>query len=183
MHRRSPGKPPARNPVLVAKQATSTAVLTGNLLLLGGGTSPWCEDYEVLGVRWQRRGQRMNEEIDILRGLASGECFGYKGEIFDLPAVRLCPVLAEPIPILIGGHGDAALRRAAQVGDGWMHGGGDPGELPGLLRRLSEFRQCVGTDRQPFGMFVISLAVPASSAISWSCRIQAAQSAAWKVSR
>src|SRR4029077_5863897 len=61
-------KLPVRHPVLVAKQATSTAVLTGNRLVLGVGTSPWREDYEVLGVSWQRRGQRMDEELTILRG-------------------------------------------------------------------------------------------------------------------
>src|SRR6266478_8990603 len=58
-------KLPVRSPVLVAKQATSTAVLTGNRLLLGVGTSPWREDYDILGVPWERRGQRMNEAIDI----------------------------------------------------------------------------------------------------------------------
>jgi hypothetical protein len=52
----------------VAKQATSTAVLTGNRLVLGVGTSPWREDYQVLGV--DRRGQRMDEAIAIVRGLA-----------------------------------------------------------------------------------------------------------------
>ena len=49
-------KLPVRNPVLVAKQATSVAVLTGNRLVLGVGTSPWREDYEVLGVPWGGRG-------------------------------------------------------------------------------------------------------------------------------
>src|SRR5258708_13663962 len=50
-------KLPVRDPVLVAKQATSTAVLTGNRLALGVGSSPWREDYEVLGVPWGRPGQ------------------------------------------------------------------------------------------------------------------------------
>jgi alkanesulfonate monooxygenase SsuD/methylene tetrahydromethanopterin reductase-like flavin-dependent oxidoreductase (luciferase family) len=62
-----------------------------------------------------------------------------------------------PIPILIGGHGDAALRRAAQTGDGWLHGGGDPAELPGLLARLAEFRRQAGTADRPFEVHVISL--------------------------
>src|SRR5262249_56340997 len=70
-------KLPVRSPVLVAKQATSTAVLTGNRLLLGVGASPWREDYEVLGVPWERRGRRMDEAIDIIRGLAAGGYFSY----------------------------------------------------------------------------------------------------------
>jgi probable F420-dependent oxidoreductase len=133
-------KVPIRNPVLLAKQATSTAVLTGNRLGLGVGTSPWREDYDVLGVDWAGRGQRLDESIAILRGLAAGGYFEYHGKSFDLPAVQIAPVPTEPIPVLIGGHSDAALRRAARLGDGWMHGGGDPADLPRLLDRLGEFR-------------------------------------------
>ncbi len=150
-------KLPVRNPVLVAKQATSTAVLTGNRLLLGVGTSPWREDYEVLGVPWERRGRRLDEELAVIRGLAAGGYFSYHGEIFDLPPVKIAPVPTRPIPILIGGHGDAALRRAARDGDGWLHGGGDPAHLPGLLARLAEFRRQAGTDGRPFEVHVISM--------------------------
>jgi probable F420-dependent oxidoreductase len=150
-------KLPVRNPVLVAKQATSTAVLTGNRLLLGVGTSPWREDYEVLGVPWERRGRRLDEELAVIRGLAAGGYFSYHGEIFDLPPVKIAPVPTRPIPILIGGHGDAALRRAARDGDGWLHGGGDPAHLPGLLARLAEFRHQAGTDGRPFEVHVISM--------------------------
>ena len=134
-------KMPVRNPLLLAKQATSTAVLTGGRLDLGVGTSPWREDYDILGVDWARRGRRMDESIAILRGLAAGGYFEHHGETCDLPAVKIAPVPAEPIPVLIGGHSDAALRRAARLGDGWMHGGGDPADLPRLLARLAELRQ------------------------------------------
>ena len=149
-------KLPVRHPVLVAKQATSTAVLTGNRLVLGVGTSPWREDYEVLGVDWDTRGQRMDEEIAILRGLAAGGYFEHHGKIFDLPPVKIAPVPSAPIPILIGGHSDAALRRAARLGDGWLHGGGDPAELPGLLARLAGHRRAAGTADRPFEVHVIS---------------------------
>jgi probable F420-dependent oxidoreductase len=150
-------KLPVRNPVLVAKQATSTAVLTGNRLVLGVGTSPWREDYEVLGVPWAGRGRRMDEELAIIRGLAAGGYFSFHGETFDVPAIKIAPVPSEPIPVLIGGHGDAALRRAAQVGDGWLHGGGDPADLPALLARLNEFRRQEGTADRPFEVHVISM--------------------------
>jgi probable F420-dependent oxidoreductase len=150
-------KLPVRNPVLVAKQATSVAVLTGGRLSLGVGTSPWREDYDVLGVPWAGRGQRMDEEIAIIRGLAAGGYFEYHGMVFDVPPVKIAPVPARPIPLLIGGHGDAALRRAAETGDGWLHGGGDPADLPGLLARLAESRRRAGTADQPFEVHVISL--------------------------
>ena len=147
-------KMPIRDPVLLAKQATSTAVLTGNRLGLGVGTSPWREDYDLLGVDWASRGQRMDESIAILRGLSAGGFFEHHGTVFDLPPVRLAPVPTEPIPVLIGGHADAALRRAARLGDGWMHGGGDPADLPGLLARLAELRRQfprAEVDRSPRG--------------------------------
>src|SRR5262252_3384690 len=149
-------KLPVRSPVLVAKQATSTAVLTGNRLVLGVGTSPWREDYEVLGVPWADRGRRLDEELEIIRGLSAGGYFEYHGEIFDFPPVKIAPVPGEPIPVLIGGHSDAALRRAARVGDGWLHGGGVPADLPGLLERLARFRAEEGTEGRPFEVHVIS---------------------------
>ena len=134
-------KVPVRNPVLLAKQATSTAVLTGNRLVLGVGTSPWREDYDVLGVDWAGRGRRLDESIAILRGLAGGGYLEHHGEIYDVPAIKIAPVPTAPIPVLIGGHSDAALRRAARLGDGWMHGGGDPADLPRLLTRLADLRR------------------------------------------
>jgi probable F420-dependent oxidoreductase len=150
-------KLPIRHPVLVAKQVTSTAVLTGNRLLLGVGTSPWPEDYAVCGVPWEGRGKRIDEQIDVLRGLMGGDYFEYHGDVFDIPSIKLCPVPTKPVPILIGGHHDAALRRAARVGDGWLHGGGDPEDLPGLLARLTEFRREYGTLDKDFEIHVISL--------------------------
>ena len=150
-------KLPVRNPVLVAKQVTSTAVLTGNRLLLGVGTSPWREDYEILGVPWERRGRRMDESIDIIRGLATGGYFRYDGAVLTIPPVKLAPVPTQPIPILLGGHSEAMLRRAARAGDGWMHGGGDPADLPGLLARLAELRRAEGTEDRPFQVYVISM--------------------------
>jgi probable F420-dependent oxidoreductase len=150
-------KLPVRHPVMVAKQMTSTAVLTGNRLVLGVGTSPWREDYDVLGVPWARRGLRMDEELAILRGLSAGGYFEFHGQLFELPAIKIAPVPTRPVPILIGGHGEAALRRAARSGDGWLHGGGKPAELPGMLARLRELRAEEGTADRPFEIHVISM--------------------------
>ena len=149
-------KLPIRDPVLVAKQAMSTAVLTGDRLLLGVGTSPWREDYDVLGIPWEGRGRRMDEQLDIVRGLSGGGYFEYHGSVFDVPSVKMAPVPAKPLPVLIGGHGEAALRRAARVGDGWLHGGGDPADLPGLLERLGQLREEEGTADRHFEVHVIS---------------------------
>jgi probable F420-dependent oxidoreductase len=150
-------KLPIRHPVLVAKQVGSTAVLTDNRLLLGVGTSPWPEDYAVCDVPWEGRGKRMDEQIDVMRGLLGGGYFEYHGDVFDVPSIKMSPTPTKPVPILIGGHHEAALRRAALVGDGWLHGGGVPEDLPGLLARLTELRREYGTLDKDFEIHVISL--------------------------
>lgn len=149
-------KLPTRHPLLVAKQATSVAVMTGNRLALGVGTSPWPEDYELVDVPWEGRGKRMDEAVDIVRGLSAGGYFEYHGDVYDLPSVKITPTPTEPLPILIGGHAAPALRRAARS-DGWLHGGGDPADLPGLLERLHRLREEEGTLDRPFEVHVISL--------------------------
>jgi alkanesulfonate monooxygenase SsuD/methylene tetrahydromethanopterin reductase-like flavin-dependent oxidoreductase (luciferase family) len=149
-------KLPIRPPALVAKQAGSLAALFDNRLGLGVGTSPWKEDYELLNVPFARRGKRMDECIDIIRGLTSGEYFSYSGEFYEIPKTKMTPAPTKPVPILIGGHADAALHRAAR-NDGWMHGGGDPGELDALLAKLAQFRRDEGTEDREFQIHVISV--------------------------
>lgn len=150
-------KLPIRHPALVAKQAASVAVLTNNRLALGVGTSPWRHDYTTLDVPFEGRGRRMDECIEIVRGLCAGGWFEYHGMVFDLERVKFSPVPERPVPILIGGHGEPALKRAARLGDGWMHGGGDLSELPALLARLNELRREHGRDGTPFEIHAISL--------------------------
>jgi probable F420-dependent oxidoreductase len=150
-------KLPVRPPVLVAKQAASVAALTGNRLALGVGISPWPEDFDIMGVPFARRGKRMDECMDIVRGLTAGGYFEFHGEFYDIPAIKICPTPTEPIPLLVGGHADAALRRAVLRGDGWMHGGGQPDELDSLLARIAEIRAAEGVTDKPFEVHVISL--------------------------
>jgi alkanesulfonate monooxygenase SsuD/methylene tetrahydromethanopterin reductase-like flavin-dependent oxidoreductase (luciferase family) len=147
-------KLPIRPPALVAKQAGSLNALFDNRLGLGVGTSPWPEDYELMGVPFAKRGTRMDECIEIIRGLTSGEYFEFHGEFYDIPKTKMTPAPTKPIPILVGGHAEAALRRAARC-DGWMHGGGQPDELDRLIKRLNQIREEEGlTD--PFEIHVIS---------------------------
>jgi probable F420-dependent oxidoreductase len=148
-------KLPIRNPVLVAKSAASVAVLTGNRFGFGVGTSPWPEDFRVCGQDWKTRGRRMDEMIAIIRGLATGEFFGFHGRHYDIPSIKICPAPTKPIPILIGGHAEPALRRAARLGDGWMHAGGQE-PLESLLARLTALRREYGREREPFEVHVIS---------------------------
>ena len=148
-------KLPVRHPALTAKQAGSLAALTGNRLGLGVGTSPWPEDYELVGIPFAKRGKRIDECIEIIRGLTTGHYFEFHGEFYDIPKTKMTPAPTEPIPILIGGHADAALRRAARA-DGWMHGGGDPAELDRLIGRVEQLREEEGKTG-PFEIHVISV--------------------------
>ncbi|ACC42973.1 LLM class flavin-dependent oxidoreductase [Mycobacterium marinum] len=149
-------KLPVRPPALVAKQAGSLAALIGNRVGLGVGTSPWPEDYELMGVPFAKRGKRIDECIEIVKGLTTGEYFEFHGEFYDIPKTKMSPAPTAPIPILVGGHADAALRRAARL-DGWMHGGGtDPDELDRLITKLQHFREEEG-HTGPFEIHVISM--------------------------
>jgi alkanesulfonate monooxygenase SsuD/methylene tetrahydromethanopterin reductase-like flavin-dependent oxidoreductase (luciferase family) len=127
-------KLPIRHPVLVAKQATSVAVLTGNRLVLGVGTSPWPEDYEATGVPWEGRGKRMDEAMEIVAGLSAGGWFDYDGDVYKVPRIKITPVPTEQIPLLVGGHAE-----------------------PGLLDRLGELRREYGREKEPFEIHVISM--------------------------
>ncbi|MBW2229995.1 MAG: TIGR03619 family F420-dependent LLM class oxidoreductase [Deltaproteobacteria bacterium] len=146
-----------RQPVLVAKQVMSIAVMSNNRFGFGVGLSPWPEDFRVAGAEWKARGKRMDEMIEIIRGLARGEFFEFHGDHYDIESIRMSPAPTQPIPILVGGHADRALRRAARIGDGWMHAGGDPETLLQLLGRVKELRKEYGRENDPFEIHVISM--------------------------
>lgn len=143
-------KLPIRHPVLVAKSLTSIAVMTGNRFQFGVGLSPWREDFEICDQPWEGRGKRMDEMIAIIRGLSGGEYFGYEGEFYQFPPVKMCPVPSEPIPILIGGHADPALKRAALLGDGWISAGCSLEDLTVMTGKLKAWRAEAGRGHLPF---------------------------------
>jgi len=149
---------PLRAPVLAAKQAFSVAKLTGNRLGLGIGigTSPYPDDYLMAGVDPAHKGARMDEAIEVFRGLQSGEFFEFHGRFYDVPSLKVCPVPNRPIPLLIGGHSDAALRRAATLGNGWMHAGGPIEELESMLGKLHALRAEAGKAAEPFEIHAAS---------------------------
>jgi alkanesulfonate monooxygenase SsuD/methylene tetrahydromethanopterin reductase-like flavin-dependent oxidoreductase (luciferase family) len=148
-------KMPIRQPVLVAKQAASVAVMSQNRFVFGVGTSPWPDDFLVTGTEWKTRGARLDEMIAVVRGLTAGGYFEFHGKHYDFPRIKICPTPTTPIPILIGGHSEPALKRAAR-NDGWMHAGGDQTKLEGFLSRLRELRREYGREHLPFENHVIS---------------------------
>ncbi len=150
-------KLPIRNPVLVAKQVSSVGVITGGRFGFGVGTSPWPEDYIVTDSAWTKRGARMNEMIKIVNALQSGDYYEHHGELYDFPAIKMCPVPDQRVPILVGGHSKMALNRAARLGDGWMHGGGTAEELARMLGVIQEKRAENGRADEPFEVHAISI--------------------------
>jgi probable F420-dependent oxidoreductase len=149
-------KMPMRHPVVLAKEATSVAVITGDRLVLGVGSSPWPDDYEIVGLPWERRGQRFDECIEIVRGLSAGGYFEYDGECYGFPAIKLNPVPAKPLPIMIGGHSDANLRRAARSCDGWMAAGGSLEDVARWIGKVQEHRREYGREHEPFDIYATS---------------------------
>lgn len=143
-------KLPVRQPVVVAKMLSSVAAISNNRFDFGVGISPWREDFAATDVPWEKRGKRLNECIAIVRGLLSGEYFSFEGELYTIPAIKLCPVPSEPVPILIGGHAEAALKRTARIGDGWIAATGKSEELSPMIQRLLELRKEYQRDHLPF---------------------------------
>jgi probable F420-dependent oxidoreductase len=141
---------PARNPFVVAKAVGTAAWLSGDRVLLGVGAGWMREEFTQLEQPFERRGARMEEQIEVLRTLWQGGMVEHHGEFYDFDRLEMAPVPLRPVPILIGGHSDVALRRAARIGDGWMGVYYDTQALGEIVRRLQGLRQDHGTADRPF---------------------------------
>jgi probable F420-dependent oxidoreductase len=141
---------PARNPFVVAKAVGTAAHLSGGRVVLGVGAGWMREEFTQLEQPFERRGARMEEQIAVLRTLWRGGMVEHHGEYYDFDRLEMAPAPAHPVPILIGGHSETALRRAARVGDGWtgVYYGLD--ELRGYVDRLQAYRHEYGTADRPF---------------------------------
>src|SRR4051794_40852024 len=111
---------PEHNPLIVAKQAASLDVLSGGRLTLGVGVGWSREEFDALGVPFERRGARAAEYAAAMRAVWRDEVARFEGEFARFEAIRVNPKpLRGRIPIMVGGNSDAALARAATWGDGW----------------------------------------------------------------
>ena len=112
---------PLRHPVPVARQVATLAGLAPGRLVFGvglGGEDP--AELRACGVDPATRGHRMDEALAVLRPLLAGAEVTMRGDFFAVDQVRICPPPEPPVPIVIGGRSDAALRRVARFGDGWL---------------------------------------------------------------
>jgi probable F420-dependent oxidoreductase len=112
---------PEHNPVVVAKQAATLDRLSGGRLTLGVGIGWSREEFETLGVPFERRAPRTAEYVAAMRRLWRDDVASFAGEFVNFQRVRLNPKPARErrIPIVVGGNSDAALRRVVDWGDGW----------------------------------------------------------------
>lgn len=112
---------PLRNPVLVARQLADIGGLCGDRLTFGVGIGG--EDRHevaICDVDPATRGARMDECLSVLRSLSDGSAVTFHGRFFQLDAAVIAPAPPVPIPIVVGGRSDAAIRRAGRLGDGWL---------------------------------------------------------------
>lgn len=112
---------PLRHPVPVARQLSTISSFAPGRLVLGVGIGG--EDrHEVssCGVDPRTRGRRMDECLQIVRGLQSGTAVTFSGEFFNLDEVVIDPAPMASIPVIVGGRSSAAVRRAGRLGDGWL---------------------------------------------------------------
>jgi probable F420-dependent oxidoreductase len=155
-------KVPLRDPLLLAKQVASLAVLSADRLSLGVGVSWMPEEFRFTRTDMRTRGARTDEAIDILRLVCGGtgpQWVEYHGRHHDFDRLMIAPAPTRPVPILVGGHSDAALRRTARAGDGWIAANKPLDELRPALTRLAVLRYEDGRDDQPFSVCVAPVGV------------------------
>ena len=110
-----------RHPLPVARQlATMSKIAAGRVTLGVGIGGEDRHEIEVCGVDPRTRGRRTDESLEIIRSLMTGQPMSYSGEFFELDAAQIKPAVNPAVPIIVGGRSDAALRRAARLGDGWI---------------------------------------------------------------
>lgn len=155
-------KTPLRHPLLVAKALGSLAAMFPGRVELGVGLSWIPEEFAWLGQDMASRGRRLDEQIEIIRSVLVGGWVEHHGPHYDFGRLRMDPAPSVPVPIHVGGHSDAGLRRAARLGDGWIGAQAGVEELRDLIRRLHAALDAAGRDADAFAVQATPL-VPATA--------------------
>lgn len=142
---------PQRQTVLVARQAADLDLLSRERLRLGVGIGWNYVEYDSLGQDFHSRGKRVGEQIPLLRRLWSEPLVDFKGSFDRIDRAALNPRPRRAIPIWFGGFADVALRRAAQLGDGFIFVDGAAGAFE-LAARLRQLLKEAGRSESAFGL-------------------------------
>jgi probable F420-dependent oxidoreductase len=147
---------PQRNPVYTAKEAANVDWLSGGRLDLGVGVGWLAEEFRAVGVPWARRGERTRSYIEVMRRLWCDEVSEFKDEFYELPACRQFPkpIQKPHVPIHFGGESDAALQRAADIGQGWYGFNLEPEGVVERLARLDGLLEANGRRRSDLSISV-----------------------------
>jgi alkanesulfonate monooxygenase SsuD/methylene tetrahydromethanopterin reductase-like flavin-dependent oxidoreductase (luciferase family) len=130
------------NTALAAKQAATIQDLSGGRLVLGVAVGGRQDDFEASGAPFEGRGRRIEEMLDEMKRIWAGEERGFAGAIGP-------DVSSNPPRILVGGQVDAAFRRAAEYGDGWISGGGPPEMFGDARAKLEAAFRDAGRSERP----------------------------------
>lgn len=145
---------PQRQTVLVAKQAAELDVLSGGRLRLGVGIGWNYVEYEALNEDFGNRGRRLEEQIEVMRLLWREPVADYAGRWHRIDRAGIEPRPLRQIPIWFGGFADAAIRRAARLGDGFVVTGSRGSQRPIVERLLASLEEA-GRDRAEFGIDIM----------------------------
>jgi probable F420-dependent oxidoreductase len=142
----------ARNPLMVAKAAGTTAILTGHRFILGVAAGWMKEEFDWGGVDFHTRGKRLDEMIEAMRKLWLGGVVEYHGKHIDFDALQIAPAPGRLVPVVIGGGSPAALKRAATIGDGWLNAGNTLEDITRLVGELKRLLKEAGRENQPYSI-------------------------------
>ncbi|MCC6174968.1 MAG: LLM class F420-dependent oxidoreductase [Chloroflexi bacterium] len=144
---------PQRQTALVAKQAAEVDVLTGGRFRLGVGIGWNYVEYEGLGMSFKDRARRFEEQIVVLRRLFQEPVLTFEGRFHRVTGAGIKPLpIQRPIPIWIGGSAEPALRRAAELGDGFFPQRPLEGGWPATLEQMRGWREAAGRSWDGFGI-------------------------------
>lgn len=159
---------PQRNPLVLAKELATLDQLSGGRVELGLGVGWLKEEFDALGVPWERRGARNDEYIAAMRALWAGPHAEFHGEFVDFEPVTCSPRPVQPsIPILVGGDTEAAINRAVRLADGYFPGEGNVERLAALITRVRQAAEDAGRDPDSIeinAMFGAQMADPVAGA-------------------
>jgi probable F420-dependent oxidoreductase len=138
---------PQRSPLITAKEFATLDVLSRGRAMLGVGIGWLREEFEAIGVAFEGRGRRADEAIEAMRVLWSQDEPTYQGQTVSFRDARMWPKpVKRSIPVVVGGHGEAAARRAGRLGDGFFPGRSAPDEVRPLLATMRESAERAGRD-------------------------------------